>query len=165
MDNQEKLNLTKKERLDLYQSKNPFKEIEPEVTGKYTSKTFDFAGEGDLVFYASPNIGQVDTRRWFKEPLRIWAELSLPEDSTQEDADRISFGLAINLQVRNNKSVILHSSVVNEQKIVFETATQSDDPTSRTNPLLEDASVLPEIVAEMTDDVPDVPVQADKGIS
>ena len=153
MDHSEQLNPIEKERVDLYQSKNPFKGIEPGITGKYTSKTFDFAGIGDLVFYASPNITQVDTKKYFQNPRRIWAELSFPEGTTQEDVDRITLGLAINVQVWKNQSVTLHAEVVNEQKVTFNMASRPYDQVTQRNPLIEDTSFLPQMVIEVTDDV------------
>lgn len=151
--NSEKLNPHEKERLELYQSKNPFEGIEPSKAGKYTSKTFDFAGVGDLVFYASPNIGQVDTKKYFQNPRRIWAELSFPDGTPQKDIESNSLGLSIIVQCRNNQSIILRPQSPYEQKVLFDIASRPEDTVEPRTSLIEDASFLPEMVIEVTNDL------------
>ncbi|MDP2632708.1 MAG: hypothetical protein Q8P25_03220 [Candidatus Curtissbacteria bacterium] len=153
MDQSEKSSQTQKE-IGFYYPVMPFNQAIEGASGKIRSECIHLSGTGDLTFYASPNVGQIDTSKLFKDPRKVWVELSLPEDTPPEEVENMAMRIEVSVEVRNNQTIYLNAEIEGP-KIIFgvrETYLLSSHKTTTiTNPLIEDKERLPGMVFEFTD--------------
>lgn len=159
MDQQEKFRQTP-EKIGFYTPVMPFNQAKEDISGKIRSENRHLPEIGDLTFYASPNVGQIDTTKFFKEPVRVWVELSLPEDTPPEEVKNLAIRIGVRVDVRNNQTIYLDAEVDGSKIIFAQRETYRDrkiPPTTIKNPLIEDKRYLPGMVFEFTDVLDEAP--------
>lgn len=154
MDKQETKTSQIKE-VDFGDAITPFVDAYPEPTGKIIARDIVLSGFGDLTFIASPNIGGVDTTKFFKDPRRIWTELTLsnqtPEDQVKKIASHLS--VRVNVRIKNTITTLTMDGRAEGTKIIFDRVKTG----ASENPLIEDRNHLKEMTFEFDELVGDQP--------